>query len=57
MEQNWCVGYLRCGYIENEGGRGWGIVDPFNEPYEEMTGALAEFNRSALERVKRIGNA
>jgi len=38
MEQSWCVGWHRCGYIENKGGRGWGIVDPYDEPYEAMTG-------------------
>jgi len=52
MEQNWCVGYRWCGYIENKGGRGWGIVDPFDEPYEKMTVAVTEFSGSALERLK-----
>ncbi len=44
----WCVGCHWCGYIENKGGRGWGIVDPFDEPYREMTDEISRYNEEAI---------
>ena len=44
------MGFCWCGYVENRGGSGWGIVDPFDEPYGEMMDAVAVFNRSMQER-------
>ena len=50
MGREWCVGFCWCGYVENRGGRGWGVVDPFDEPYGEMMDAVVVFNRSIQER-------
>lgn len=47
LEQPWCIGWHWCGYIENIGGRGWGIVDPYDEPYVDMTDRMTELHTMA----------
>ena len=34
-----------CAYVENTA-RGWGIKDPWDEPYSEFIDPVGEFNRS-----------
>lgn len=53
MRREWCVGVHWCGYVESRGeGKGWGTVDPFDEPYAEMMDAVVGFNRSMQERYQ-----
>lgn len=35
QEQSWCLGWHWCGFMENQGGRGWAIVDPYDELYRD----------------------
>ena len=44
----WFAGLHRCGYVENLG-RGWGVKDPYDEPYRDLTDAITEHNRRALD--------
>lgn len=43
----WFAGLHWCGYVENLG-RGWGVKDPHDEPYRDLTDAITEHNRRAL---------
>ena len=43
----WFAGLHWCGYVENLG-RGWGVKDPYDEPYRDLTDAITEHNRRAL---------
>ena len=35
--QKWCVVWHWYRYIKKKGAGGWGIVDPYDEPYRQMT--------------------
>jgi hypothetical protein len=50
LREPWFLGWHWCAYVENTG-RGWGIKDPYDEPYQELVGPMAEFNKSVYERV------
>lgn len=43
----WFAGWHWCAYVENLG-RGWGLKDPLDEPYHDLTDAITEHNRRAL---------
>lgn len=49
MKQSCCVAIHWCGYVENKGGRGCGIADPFDKPYWAMMEAITACNRAILE--------
>jgi hypothetical protein len=51
QEQSWCLGWRWCGYMENRGGRGWGIVDPYDEPYTAMTDLMMNFHREVVDHM------
>ena len=53
MNQQWCVGWHWCGYIENKGGRGWGLVDPFDEPYSDLVETVTFVNQTATTKARR----
>ncbi len=44
----WFAGWHWCGYVENTGGRGWGVKDPFDEPYRDLTDAITRHNARAV---------
>lgn len=46
MAEPWIIGWHWCGYIENLG-RGWGIKDPYDEFYSDMTDRIREANQAA----------
>ncbi|GAA1841541.1 agarase [Pseudonocardia alni subsp. carboxydivorans] len=48
LDEPWFAGWHWCGYVENTGGRGWGLKDPWDEPYRDLTDAITEHNRRAL---------
>jgi hypothetical protein len=50
LEEPWFLGWHWCGYVENTGGRGWGLKDPWDEPYSDMTERIAEFNKAVTQR-------
>lgn len=52
LEEPWFIGWHWCAYVENSGGRGWGIKDPWDEPYQEFVEAVRAFNRGVYERRK-----
>ena len=47
LDEPWFAGWHWCGYVENTGGRGWGLKDPWDEPYRPLTDAITEHNRRA----------
>jgi hypothetical protein len=53
LHEPWLAGWHWCGYVENTGGRGWGLKDPWDEPYRDLTDAITEHNRRALARYGR----
>ena len=46
LDQPWFLGWHWCGYVENQG-RGWGIKDPYDEPYTDFVAGIREFNAQA----------
>jgi hypothetical protein len=50
LTEPWFVGWHWCAYIENLA-RGWGIKDPWDEPYEDFVGPVTEFNKSLYDRI------
>ena len=50
LKEPWFLGWHWCAYVENTG-RGWGIKDPWDEPYAEFIGPVAEFNKKAYEAI------
>lgn len=50
IREPWFLGWHWCAYVENKG-RGWGIKDPWDEPYRDFTDPVKEFNKSVYERV------
>lgn len=50
LEQNWFLGWHWCAYIENKA-RGWGMKDPWDNPYEDFVGPVSEFNKSVYDRL------
>jgi hypothetical protein len=43
--RDWCLGWHWCSYVENPQ-RGWGLKDPWDEPYDELVGPVARVNRA-----------
>jgi hypothetical protein len=50
IREPWFVGWHWCAYVENTG-RGWGIKDPWDEPYQDFVGPVAQFNKNVCEKV------
>lgn len=50
IDQPWFLGWHWCAYVENTA-RGWGIKDPWDEPYRDFIGPVKEFNKSVYEKV------
>ena len=51
MTQPWFIGWHWCAYVENTG-RGWGIKDPWDEPFQGIAGPVSAFNHAIYDRVK-----
>lgn len=50
MAEPWIIGWHWCGYIENLG-RGWGIKDPYDEFYSDLTDRIREANAAAKDAI------
>jgi hypothetical protein len=50
LHEPWCVGWHWCAYFENLA-RGWGMKDPWDEPYEDLVRPVAEFNKTIYDRL------
>jgi len=46
----WCIGWHWCGWLENPH-RGFGLKDPWDEPYRDLTDRVMETNRRLQERL------
>ena len=50
LDEPWFVGWHWCAYVENTA-RGWGIKDPWDEPYTDFVDPVGDFNRAVYERL------
>lgn len=50
IKEPWFLGWHWCAYVENIG-RGWGIKDPWDEPYQDFVSPVKEFNRSVYDMI------
>lgn len=50
IKEPWFLGWHWCAYVENIG-RGWGIKDPWDEPYEDFIGPVREFNKRVYDMI------
>lgn len=48
LENDWFVGWHWCSYLENTA-RGWGLKDPWDEPYTDMVNHVRDFNKTVVE--------
>jgi hypothetical protein len=48
VREPWLLGWHWCGYVENLS-RGWGMKDPWDEPYGEYVDPIADFNRRVYD--------
>jgi hypothetical protein len=48
VREPWLLGWHWCGYVENLS-RGWGMKDPWDQPYTEYVDPVAEFNRRVYD--------
>jgi hypothetical protein len=48
----WCLGWHWCSWLENPH-RGFGLKDPWDEPYHDLTAAATETNHRLTERLCR----
>ena len=55
-EQSWFIGWQWCGYIENLA-RGWGIKDPWDNPYEDFVQYIRGSNHDAVVRHAKKFNS
>ena len=46
LQEPWFLGWHWCGYVENTA-RGWGLKDPWDEPYEDLVSAVRALNTRA----------
>jgi hypothetical protein len=49
LHQPWFIGWHWCAYVENTA-RGWGMKDPWDEPYADFVDPVQRFNRAAVEQ-------
>ena len=49
LDEPWFLGWHWCGYVENLG-RGWGLKDPYDEPYTDFVDGVRRFNAEATEQ-------
>ena len=50
IEEPWFIGWHWCAYVENTA-RGWGIKDPWDEPYLDFVEPVTAFNRGIYDKV------
>lgn len=50
MHEPWFIGWHWCAYVENHA-RGWGVKDPFDEPYEDFINPVAKFNKAIYAKM------
>lgn len=51
LSEPWFLGWHWCAYVENTA-RGWGIKDPWDEPYKDFVNPARNFNRGVYERLR-----
>lgn len=50
INEPWFIGWHWCAHVENKA-RGWGVKDPYDNPYNEFIDPVKEFNKSIYEKI------
>ena len=50
LTEPWFLGWHWCSYVENTG-RGWGIKDPWDEAYTDLSEPMTAFNKSVYDKL------
>jgi hypothetical protein len=50
LAEPWFIGWHWCAYVENTG-RGWGVKDPWDEPYVDFVRPVTTFNKSVYQTI------
>ena len=50
IREPWFLGWHWCAYVENTG-RGWGIKDPWDEPYSDFADPVTAFNKRIYDAI------
>lgn len=50
INEPWFIGWHWCAHVENTA-RGWGIKDPWDEPYQDFANPISEYNKSIYKKI------
>lgn len=50
INEPWFIGWHWCAHVENKA-RGWGIKDPYDQPYHDFINPVKEFNKGIYEKI------
>ncbi|MGG1481176.1 hypothetical protein ABE402_09735 [Bacillus smithii] len=50
LNEPWFLGWHWCAHLENKA-RGWGIKDPYDEPYYDFINPVKEFNKNVYNNI------
>lgn len=50
LREPWLVGWHWCAYVENTA-RGWGLKDPYDQPYSDAVDLIASFNHRVYDSI------
>ncbi|TWI59909.1 agarase [Halalkalibacter nanhaiisediminis] len=50
LNEPWFIGWHWCAHVENKA-RGWGIKDPYDNPYSDFIDPVKEFNKKIYETI------
>ncbi len=51
LDQPWFLGWHWCAHVENKA-RGWGVKDPYDQPYDEFINPVKDFNHKVYTKLK-----
>ncbi|OIK09871.1 agarase [Bacillus sp. MUM 13] len=50
INEPWFIGWHWCAHVENKA-RGWGIKDPYDQPYNDFINPVKGFNKEIYEKI------
>lgn len=51
LHEPWFLGWHWCAHLENKA-RGWGIKDPYDEPYADFVDPVKDFNKCVYQKIE-----
>ncbi|MDN4072933.1 hypothetical protein [Fictibacillus terranigra] len=51
IDSLWFLGWHWCADLENKA-RGWGIKDPYDEPYADFVDPVKDYNKGVYQKIE-----